>query len=414
MARGFAHEWPKDDDIVAGCLEYGSKTAYTQGALNRAASTFARWLRVIRPDLDARIDAALKEAVPVGKKRAVPMHAPGDDISREEILELEVKELRSNARRDRKGEVEKERLTRSIEQALKDIAPPRRVGGAKIRKLGSLEPHHRQLLAISDWHGGEIVDPAQVNGLNEYSWDIMLARVDELVAGVLSHKTVSPRLSGLDIAIVGDMTSGHQHQELAETNEFPLAVQGVKMGGLIGTFIERLQPHFENFRIVAVPGNHPRLKHKPAAKNVADNMDWVSAMIAKEFLSKHPNIQFTVPMGAAIFHQIAGKTFYIWHGDGVRSSMPGVPWGGIMRRVNEIRRGFVGTEIDYWLCGHYHQCNVMKSLGIFMNGSLKGTDEWVIKNFGGGSAPEQLILTFSEKHQRLTDSRFLTPTAGLP
>src|ERR1035437_2558476 len=149
MARGFAHEWPKDDDIVAGCLEYGSKTAYTQGALNRAASTFARWLRVIRPDLDARIDAALKEAVPVGKKRAVPMHAPGDDISREEILELEVKELRSNARRDRKGEVEKERLTRSIEQALKDIAPPRRVGGAKIRKLGSLEPHHRQLLAIS-------------------------------------------------------------------------------------------------------------------------------------------------------------------------------------------------------------------------------------------------------------------------
>src|ERR1039458_5802288 len=159
----------------------------------------------------------------------------------------------------------------------------------------------------------------------------MEERADELVDGLLSHKENSPALTGLDIALVGDMVSGHQHQELAETNEYPLAVQGVKMGHLLGQTIERLAPHYPDLRVVSVPGTHPRWKQKPAAKNVHDNMDWVAAMIAKEFLKGIPNVSVAVPTGGAILHTIAGRTFYIWHGDGVKSTMPGVPWGGVIQ-----------------------------------------------------------------------------------
>src|ERR1039458_7277263 len=200
------------------------------------------------------------------------------------------------------------------------------------------------LVALSDFHGGEFVDPLAVNHLNDYSWSIMEERVDELVDGLLSHRDHSPALTGLDIAIVGDMVSGHQHQELAETNEYPLAVQGVKMGHLLGQTIERLEPHYENIKVVSVVGNHPRLKQKPASKRGHDNMDWVSAMIAKQYLEKFPNVSVSAPTGGAILHTIAGKTFYIWHGDGIRSTMPGVPWGGVIRRVNEIRRAYADRK----------------------------------------------------------------------
>lgn len=398
--------WPSDDDIVAGCAEHGTRAAYSD-ALGVKPTSLSNHLRR-NPKLRDRVNKALTKK-PLKATKAVPT----GEVSREETLAAEVAELRSRARNQRKGDVDRERLTQSIESALGDVPLPSRVGSAP-RASRNPEAHHRQLVALSDWHGGEFVDPDAVNGLNEYSWDIMEERVEELIDGLLSHKENSPPLTGLDIALVGDMVSGHQHQELAETNEYPLAVQGVKMGHLLGQTIERLAPHYVDIHVVSVPGNHPRLKQKPAAKNVHDNMDWVAAMIAKEFLKGTSNVSVAVPTGGAILHTIAGRTFYIWHGDGIRSTMPGVPWGGVIRRVNEIRRSFAGTEIDFWLCGHFHQCNVMKGLGIFMNGSLKGTDEWVIKNFGGGSDPEQLILTFSERRGRLTDARFLTPSAGLP
>ena len=398
MAMKQQHVYPSDDEIVEGCARLG-------------LARYAASLGIHKESLRGYIK---KQGIPACTV-AVRKVDPQEVVSREETLEQELRELRAFARRERKDEVRLERASAAIEGALALVPPPKRVGGEKPRhKATDKTPHHRQLTAWSDWHGGEIVDPEAVNGLNEYSWAVMEARVDELITGLLSHKDHSPALSGLDIALVGDMISGGVHGELVATNEFPLAVQAVKMGHLLGQTIERLVPHYLNIRVVSVVGNHPRLVQKPAAKNVHDNLDWVAAMIAKEYLAKFPTVEFSVPTSGAAFHEIASKTFYVWHSDGVRSSMPGIPWGGIMRRVNEIRRSHTGRQIDYWLCGHWHQCNVMADLGIFMNGALKGTDEWVLKMFGGGSTPSQLLLTFSEKHSRLTDARFLTPTAGLP
>lgn len=403
--------WPSDEALVEGCVNAGSIHAYAS-ALGVGDSVLRSRVnkRGLRPAIDERI--AEKHTVLQPAERPPQ---PGDDVSREEALESEVKELRALARRDRKDEVQRERLAAAIEGALVDVPPPRRVGPAPVRRLhGKEEPHHRQMVLLSDWHGGEVVDPESINNLNAYNWEIMEERVEEVIAAMLSHKANSPALTGLDIALLGDMTSGNAHRELAETNEFPLAVQGVKMGHLIGQTIERLVEHYTNIRVVSVVGNHPRLPQKPASKNVHDNMDWVSAMIAREFLSEHPTVQFSVPTGGAALHTIAGRTMYVWHSDGVRSSMPGVPWGGIMRRINEIRRSYTGKQIDYWACGHWHQANCMVDLGLFMNGSLIGRNEWGIKSFGGGSDPTQVLLTFSEKHRWLTDARFLTPKAGLP
>ena len=44
--------------------------------------------------------------------------------------------------------------------------------------------------------------------------------------------------------------------------------------------------------------------------------------------------------------------------------------------------------------GHFHEANVVGQKRIWVNGSIKGPDEYSIKRFGGGRPPCQLLHTF--------------------
>ena len=337
---------------------------------------------------------------------------PTGEVSREEILEVQLKELRAAVSKDRRATVAQERIIQAVEQALSTVEPPTVVVAAADSPSSDLYGHHRQLLMLSDFHGGEVVNRQAVNGLNEYDWDIMLARVDEVIESMASFKKYAPQLSGLDVVFIGDMCSGDNHEELARTNAYPLAEQGVKMGYVKANILRRLAPHYQNIRSLSVEGNHPRLVVKPAAKQAHNNMDWVAAIIAKEATQDIENLSMKVGSGSE-FWEIAGRLCYVWHGDGIMNNMPGVPWGGVSRRTDQIQSSFPDVRIDHFLFGHYHQSNVVRGGRLLGNGALKGTDEWCQKRFGGGDKPTQLLLTFDEKRSRMTSVDYITPTAGL-
>ncbi len=380
-----------------------------------------RWIREALQDGKTKTAIAANLRVPTSTLKSyvstldsvAPPAQPDPEVTREELQDAELRELRSAVTAQRKSSVAEERLLQAIEMALATVKPPPVRSSAKPASTLSAKAHHRQVLVLSDFHGGEVVDRDAVNGTNTYDWAIQQARVDEVVTAMASHKRHSPALTGLDILMVGDMCSGSNHAELAETNEFNAAEQGVKMGYLLGDTVARLAPHYPDIRVAGVVGNHPRTTVKPASKNVWSNFDWVAYKVCEQYLSAFPTVSCSFPRAGALFHHVAGKTLYVWHGDGIRSSMPGVPWGGVMRRTNEIRRHHPSQRIDGWVLGHFHQCCVLADLGIFMNGSLKGNDEFVSKQFGGGSPPCQLLLTYDEAKQRLTDTKYITPTTGL-
>jgi hypothetical protein len=110
-------------------------------------------------------------------------------------------------------------------------------------------------------------------------------------------------------------------------------------------------------------------------------------------------------------HNIAGNDVLLWHGDGVRSSMPGVPWGGVMRRWNELKRQYLsrGTNLASVRVGHFHSAGVVLGGEVIMNGSLIGVNEYGLKNFGSGQAPTQLLITHDEVNHRMTDVSYITP-----
>lgn len=345
---------------------------------------------------------------------ARPAPTPGtlpDEVSREEILEAELRELRAAQSKTRKADVHAERVTQAVEQAVAGFRPAASPRATK-RQRATGGAHHRALLVLSDFHGGEVVDPAVINGLNAYSWQIMLDRIEELKLAVQSHVRNGPPLTGLDVLFVGDMCSGANHEEITVSNEIPLAEQSVRMGAIEGDIVESLADALSlPARAGGVEGNHPRLTKAPAAKMPHNNGDWIANVIAGQYLEAR-GIPFEVGRGSMLW-KIAGRTMYVWHGDGIRSSMPGVPWGGVMRRTNQIQAS-MPVRIDHFLHGHFHQANVVQGGRLIGNGALKGNDEWVQKNFGGGDPPTQLLLTFDERNEWLTGASYLTPRAGIP
>jgi hypothetical protein len=336
-----------------------------------------------------------------------------DGPSREELLDAEVRELRRHVRRNRRAEVAEERVLQAIESAFADTSY---VSAFADMPTPADEPegaHHSQAVLLSDWHAGEVVDPEQMNGINTFNFATLQDRVAEVRKALLSFKKSRPDLTELQLWFLGDMVSGNIHDELRETNEFPVAQQAVRTGHLIADLVSSLVPHFPRIRAIGIAGNHARTRKEHASKQVFDSMDVVAYELAAAMA---PNsVKWEIPRSGFAVQEIAGQTFLLIHGDGIRSTMPGVPFGGVMRRWNELKKTYQdrGITLDGLVMGHLHQPNVISG-NLFLNGSLIGSNEYGLKNYGSGAPPCQLLLTFDNNRRRLTDVSYITPSTGLP
>lgn len=326
--------------------------------------------------------------------------------SHEDILAEENRRLRAVVRAEKRVNVGNERVLRSIEQAVANTVPlpyPSESGRSNSREpqRGSEEPHHRHAAMWSDWHLGEVVDLAQMNGINEYSVAVAVDRVKTLVQSMLSFQRVSPPLSGLDIWAMGDMASGKIHR-LEETNEIPAAEQYVRAGYLMADAIRELAPHYPDIYVGGIVGNHPRAENDPASKDIYNSGDWIAYEMARALTRDLANVRWEIPRGGMIVRKFGGKTFLLWHGDGIKGNVSGVPWVALTRRVNALKETYamMGTRIDYLAVGHFHQRSIVP--GLYMNGALIGANEYGVKNYGGGEPPKQVIIEFDEKRGRET------------
>lgn len=341
---------------------------------------------------------------------AAPVPDNGSRIKDVDVLEAELKELRAAAKKEYTLDLQAERVLRDVRSA---------VQAAPIKWDPPLDilvetNNHVMVLLLSDTHAGEVVVPEAVNGLNEYNWAILEERMRGIMRSLLSFVAHRPYpIAELHIYCLGDMNSGSNHLELAETNEYPAADQAYRFGLLLGQWIEELLPNFGRVVVKGVSGNHPRTHVKPMSKQVFDNFDWLSYKIAETYLHNYieaGHVECEFPRSGFIVAEVAGTKGLLFHGDGIRSTMPGVPWGGVMRRVNEFKKQYAeaGVYLNWFALGHFHQANCVQS-SVFMNGSVKGLDEYSLKNFGAGEKPTQLLLTFQSDKARLTDVSYINP-----
>lgn len=328
-------------------------------------------------------------------------------VSEVEMLQQRVRELEAALAVGRREDVFQERILVALRQQLEAKTPT--YSPAVIPKPRKPDDEHEMALLWSDTHAGEIVSLEETNGLNAYDWNEMMRRHDEILRGVVSYVGHRPYpVRKLHVWALGDMLSGNIHDELAETNEFPLVESAVQFGLDAAEWLERLVPEFESIEFAGVVGNHTRLHKKPRAKQRYDNFDWLVYHTMQQRLRAVGSIRWTIPKAQKWPVEIAGRRVVLTHGDGIRSTMVDVPWGGIIRHFSKLSNEYAraGKPMDHLVVGHWHEANAIKNRRILVNGSVKGVDEYAIERFGGGEPPAQLLVTFHPR-RGLTDISYI-------
>lgn len=344
------------------------------------------------------------QATPNHQQRAaIASSEAADKVSREEMLEQELRELRANVTRDRSREIMDERLLTSL-TALVQAKNPVYKPAARTRQA-QLGTAHRFVLQWSDLHACEIVDGDAMGGLNRYDWDVMLRRHDKLSDAIFSFRDHRGyQVDGLHIFGNGDMVTGDIHDELRETNELVCTEGTIQLALDMAEWLERLIPEFPWIQVDGVFGNHGRRSKKPQFKQAYDNWDWLFYKILATRLSKYESVRVNVSKAPTMPVQVFDETILLWHGDGVPTNMPGVPWGGIQRRTKELleTHASLGRRIRHFSVGHYHEPNIIRDALVLMNGSVKGPDEYSLSRYGGGAPAAQNLFTFHPQ-RGLTD-----------
>ena len=389
--------YPTDQAIIEGVGRLGSISAYAKevGIKRRSLSDHIH----ADPELKQRVEEAKLNREVAGQAQAAA-EAEGEP-SQEDKLRQERDEYRKQAKRLRREATMEERIF----DRLRDYIPQATTRYEIPQVSGKTEfDEHEFVLLFSDTHAAEVVDLESTLGMNEYDWDTMLLRMQKMQKSVLSYQRNRPYpIRKLWVMFLGDMLSGDIHEELRVTNDRTVEEAVVDMAHDCAEWLLGFAEHFEEIVVVGVPGNHPRRTQKPEMKLKQNNADWLTYKFMSALLRDHPQFTFDFPKSGYADAYICDRHhMLLMHGDGIRTTMPGVPWGGVMRRVTTLMAQFSKAQkpIQYVALGHFHTTNAVEGVGskVFMNGSVKGVDEYSMERFGHGQDPAQLLLTFHPDH----------------
>jgi hypothetical protein len=258
-------------------------------------------------------------------------------------------------------------------------------------------------LLLSDLHLDEVVQPAELMGMNSYNRTIAEMRLKETIEGaatICQQYWTGIDYDGIVVALAGDNFSGNIHEELQETNEDTILGSVDHWIGRLADSLSFLADEFGKVHVPVVVGNHGRLTRKPRAKlRTRDNYDWFLGMALQRIFASDPRITFDVSASPDAMVPAYGETVLVTHGD---QTSGGAGIGGIWPPIMRLdarksqRQAAVNRPYDLMVMGHWHQ--LVFGPKFIVNGSLKGYDEYAFTSNFGFEAPQQALWLMTPEH----------------
>lgn len=261
-------------------------------------------------------------------------------------------------------------------------------------------------LMLSDIHYGEVVDPEQVFGSNEFNREVCKRRVEHTVqkaVELLKIHLAKPDYPGIVLVLGGDLISGELHEELMATDEVPPLVQAMEIARILADCVAFLAEEFKQVDIYCVAGNHGRTTRRTWTKFTAwRNLDWLAYQLIREFTSGLQNVKISAPNARDVTFTVAGHRYRLTHGDqfkggdGIIGPLGPVTRGDVRKRVTASLMPGQPEGYDTLLCGHFHQLIMLPRQ--IMNGSVKGFDEFALSFNFPWEPPQQALWTVHPKY----------------
>lgn len=263
------------------------------------------------------------------------------------------------------------------------------------------------ILALSDWHWEENVDPATVNGKNEYNPRIAAKRARGMfqkAAGLIDFCRGFSAINEIIVAVLGDLINGYIHEEMVEDNflsptEALLEVQESLVEGI--EFLRKeLKP--KRMLIPTAVGNHGRTtQRKRIATSATNSFEWLLYKQLAWYYRNDPIVQWRVGRGYHNWLEVQGHKVRMHHGDAIRYQ-GGI--GGISIPVNKAIAAWNKTETAVLdIFGHYHQSKTDRCWT--SNGSLVGYNAFAVEIKADYEEPSQTLTLMSRSRGKIMDLR---------
>lgn len=267
------------------------------------------------------------------------------------------------------------------------------------------EQHGIPVLMLSDLHLDEVVDPAQMLGMNAFNRDIALSRLE---ATALNFVKVTKdywggvKYDGALVPLGGDVFTGEIHDELKVTNAAPILASVDYWIDPMADAIRFIADEFGKVHVPVVTGNHGRTSRKPQAKfRAQSNFDWFFGLQLQRVFRNDDRVTFDVSESADCMIDVYDSKIMLTHGDQANGGQGiGGIWPPLMRldarkrqRQEAVKQGY-----DLLIMGHWHTLTYGPSF--IVNGSLKGYDEYAFEQNFGFEPPQQAAWLMTPEHGR--------------
>jgi hypothetical protein len=346
-------------------------------------------------------------------QRAYTAQQGGVYTPKKEDPEKELRRLREEVRLLR---ADKTRLQRDLDKAedlrdsvfhlaLDDFGPPRWPAPKPGRKADRL---HKPILFTSDFQYGEVVNPAEMDGMNAFNKRIFAERYARMIdktikwADAIANGWGALYNQGCVYLRGGDAISGEIHDELRETNDASVRGALQELAAIEREGIRRLRDRFGHVHVISIPGNHGRVTMKPRHKRYVDlNFETILADLIQAKFEREPGYTFETPDSGYAYFNAAGWEFALLHGDrmgaGGGTGYIGAPapiTKGHLR--TRLAAATTGRMVDFVLTGHLHTS--MKLPRGFANGSMPGYNEFARSLNLDPDAAKQWLIFASPRH----------------
>lgn len=277
-------------------------------------------------------------------------------------------------------------------------------------KARAMRPRRRKLtgaatviVALSDWHVEERVDPATVNGLNDFDLDVCDKRIEELAerfAHLLEHERQLVRVDRVVVWLGGDFISGHIHPDTAEMAQLAPLAATRWAGERIRGFLDMVAGMASEVIVVTSSGNHGRSTEKLRVGTELDHSFEHDLYIRQAAEEKLPNVRWQVGGGYLSYLELDGFRVRFHHGHAIRY---GGGVGGITIPTNKAIGAWNAIQqADLTVFGHWHQFQWMRAGRYVSNGSLIGHSAYATRIKAAYEPPCQSFIVVDHGRQEVT------------